>query len=102
MTEKAPEHLRLELSEGSSPAQMIDPAALISVVVPLYNEQATVAALYAEVSEALADLAWNWEIVYVDDGSTDGSHAELVRLHAEHDNVRVVRLRRNFGTAVAL
>jgi glycosyltransferase involved in cell wall biosynthesis len=81
---------------------MIDPAALISVVVPLYNEQATIAALYDEVREAFAKMPCSWEIIYVDDGSTDGSHAELVRLHAEHDNVRVVRLRRNFGKAVAL
>ena len=43
-----------------------------------------------------------WEAVFVDDGSTDGSFAALTRLHALHDNVRVVRLRRNFGKSAAL
>src|SRR3954454_10910938 len=101
MTERAPDPLRLELSQ-SSPTEKIDQTALISVVVPLYNEQATIAPLYDEVRVALGELPGSWEIIYVDDGSTDGSYAELVRLHAEHENVRVVRLRRNFGKAVAL
>src|SRR5213595_1619567 len=43
-----------------------------------------------------------WEAVFLDDGSTDGSFAALTRLHNLHDNVRVVRLRRNFGKAAAL
>jgi glycosyltransferase involved in cell wall biosynthesis len=74
--------------------------SLVSIVVPLFNEQATLADLYAQVSDALDGS--RWEIVYVDDGSTDGSYAELVRLHDQHANVRVVRMRRNFGKAVAL
>src|SRR5438067_10800165 len=75
---------------------------LVSIVVPLLNEEATVNALYHEVQAALAPLEITWELVYVDDGSTDGSYRELVRLHAAHENVRVVRLRRNFGKAAAL
>ena len=70
------------------------------MVVPLCNEASTVAALYEQVAEALS--ATSWEIVYVDDGSTDDSYGELVRLHDDHSNVRVVRLRRNFGKATAL
>ena len=76
--------------------------SLVSVVVPLFNEEATLAALYEEVRAALDPKGLAWEIIYVDDGSTDKSHQELVRLHAAHTNVRVVRLRRNFGKAVAL
>jgi glycosyltransferase involved in cell wall biosynthesis len=72
----------------------------VSVVVPLFNESPTLATLYDEVSASLSGR--NWEIVYVDDGSTDGSYSELVRLHGLHSNVRVVRLRRNFGKAAAL
>jgi glycosyltransferase involved in cell wall biosynthesis len=89
--------LPLELLERISQHQ---DESLVSVVVPLFNEEATVEALYDQVSDALTGL--RWEIVYVDDGSTDGSHAKLVRLHGEHSNVRVVRMRRNFGKAVAL
>ena len=76
--------------------------SVISVVVPLRDEERTVELLYDEVRAAVEPLAHAWEIVYVDDGSTDGSWAALTRLHALHDNVRVVRLRRNFGKATAL
>jgi glycosyltransferase involved in cell wall biosynthesis len=75
---------------------------LVSIVVPLFNEEPTLASLHAEVVEALDDADFNWELVFVDDGSTDGSYRELVRLHAAYTNVRVVRLRRNFGKAAAL
>lgn len=75
---------------------------MISVVVPLRDEELTVALLYDEVRAALEPLGRPWELVYVDDGSTDGSWAALIRLHAGHENVRVVRLRRNFGKATAL
>jgi glycosyltransferase involved in cell wall biosynthesis len=74
----------------------------VSVVVPLLNEEATVAELYDETRRALDEVSPDWEIVFVDDGSTDGSYRELVRLHAAYTNVRVVRLRRNFGKAAAL
>jgi glycosyltransferase involved in cell wall biosynthesis len=76
--------------------------AELSVVVPLFDEAATLRALYAELCAALDPLGLPWEVVFVDDGSTDGSYAELTRLHAEVENVRVVRLRRNFGKAAAL
>jgi dolichol-phosphate mannosyltransferase len=75
---------------------------LVSIVVPLLNEEATLPALYDEVSAAFSSLDDDWELVYVDDGSTDGSYRELVRQHNTHVNVRVVRLRRNFGKAAAL
>jgi glycosyltransferase involved in cell wall biosynthesis len=74
----------------------------LSVVVPLLNEEATLEALYRELETALTAAGIDWEVVFVDDGSTDGSYRELVRLHAAHLNVRVVRLRRNFGKAAAL
>ena len=75
---------------------------LVSVVVPLLNEQPTIGDLYDELEAGLAEQELDWEVVFVDDGSTDGSYQELVRLHEAHLNVRVVRLRRNFGKAAAL
>ncbi|HEX6700692.1 MAG TPA: glycosyltransferase family 2 protein [Gaiellaceae bacterium] len=75
---------------------------MISVVVPVCNEERSVALLYDELRSALEPLEREWEAIFVDDGSTDGSFAALTRLHAEVDNVRVVRLRRNFGKAAAL
>ena len=75
---------------------------MISVVVPVRDEERTVERLYDELSAAIRPLDANWEVVYVDDGSADGTFAALTRLHEEHVNVRVVRLRRNAGKAAAL
>jgi glycosyltransferase involved in cell wall biosynthesis len=75
---------------------------VLSVVVPIHNEERSVAFLYDELAAALEPLGVPWEAVFVDDGSTDGSFAALTRLHAGTRNVRVVRLRRNFGKAAAL
>ena len=75
---------------------------MISVVVPVHDEERTVALLFGELQAALDPLPQPWEVVFVDDGSTDASFGALTRLHNEHDNVRVVRLRRNFGKAAAL
>jgi glycosyltransferase involved in cell wall biosynthesis len=75
---------------------------VISVVVPLHNEERSIALLYEELQASLDPLGEEWEAVFVDDGSTDGSLSALTRLHAREDNVRVVRLRRNFGKAAAL
>ena len=60
------------------------------------------ALLYEELDSALQPLGQPWEAVFVDDGSGDGSFAALTRLHDAKDNVRVIRLRRNFGKATAL
>jgi glycosyltransferase involved in cell wall biosynthesis len=75
---------------------------VLSVVVPVHNEERSVALLYDELRSALEPLDTDWEAVFVDDGSTDGTFGALTRLHAGADNVRVVRLRRNFGKAAAL
>jgi glycosyltransferase involved in cell wall biosynthesis len=75
---------------------------VISVVVPVHDEERSVEPLYEELRAALQPLDRPWEAVFVDDGSTDGSLAALTRLHAAASNVKVVRLRRNFGKAAAL
>jgi glycosyltransferase involved in cell wall biosynthesis len=75
---------------------------VISVVVPVRDEEHTVAPLYDELARALEERGESWEVVFVDDGSRDGTHAALVRLHDAVANVRVVRLRRNVGKAAAL
>ncbi|MGH3127861.1 MAG: glycosyltransferase family 2 protein [Gaiellaceae bacterium] len=75
---------------------------MISVVVPLLNEEATLEELYREIAAALEARGEGFEVVFVDDGSTDRSLEILHRLHDETDNVVVVHLRRNFGKAPAL
>jgi len=75
---------------------------VISVVVPVHDEERSVALLHDELRAALDPLGSPWEVLFVDDGSSDGTFAALTRLHAAHEGVRVVRLRRNFGKAAAL
>jgi glycosyltransferase involved in cell wall biosynthesis len=77
-------------------------APVISVVVPVYDEELTLGPLYDELEAALEPAGHEWEVVFVDDGSSDGSFGALTRLHTAHENVRVIRLRRNFGKAAAL
>jgi len=73
---------------------------LLSVVAPVYNEVATIEPFYARVSSALQGI--QFEIILVDDGSTDGSDRELEKLAMNDPRVRVVRLSRNFGHQTAL
>ncbi len=75
---------------------------MISVVVPLLNEERSLETLYAEIAAALESRSDEFEVVFVDDGSTDGSMSVLTRLHDQLPNVVVVHLRRNFGKAAAL
>jgi glycosyltransferase involved in cell wall biosynthesis len=76
---------------------------VLSVVVPVYNEERSVELLFDEIRAALEPRGSEWEVVFVDDGSSDGSFAALTRLHArEPGTIRVVRLRRNFGKSAAL
>ncbi len=75
---------------------------MISVVIPVHDEERSVELLYDELRAVLEPLGSEWEAIFVDDGSTDGTFAALTRLHSRNENVRVVRLRRNFGKAAAL
>jgi glycosyltransferase involved in cell wall biosynthesis len=75
---------------------------VISIVVPLLNEERSLRELYEQIADALERDGHEFEVVFVDDGSTDGSHHVLTELGAETTNVVVIRLRRNFGKAAAL
>ena len=75
---------------------------MISVVIPVHNEERSVALLYDELAVVFAGEGLPFEAVFVDDGSTDGTFGVLTRLHDANDNVRAVRFRRNFGKAAAL
>jgi glycosyltransferase involved in cell wall biosynthesis len=73
----------------------------LSVIIPVYNEVDSLPALHTDMQAALRGRSY--EVVYVDDGSTDGSVAVLERFHAEDpDHVRVVEFRRNFGQTAAI
>ena len=73
----------------------------ISVVIPLYNEAENLPELYREFTETLQAGGRPYELILVDDGSTDGTFGILEDLHRQDPRVRVVQLRRNFGQTAA-
>lgn len=75
---------------------------LLSLVIPVYNERESLAALHAEISEVATKLPERVEIVFIDDGSKDDSFAVIRELAAKDDRIRAIRFRRNFGKAAAL
>jgi dolichol-phosphate mannosyltransferase len=77
----------------------IEPA--VSVVVPVRNEAGNIAPLLAEIAAAL-DGRWAFEVVYVDDGSSDGTAAELKRLKAQYPRLRVVHHKQSCGQSAAV
>jgi glycosyltransferase involved in cell wall biosynthesis len=84
--------------EASSPQEVA-----ISVVVPVMNEEQSVGPLFEQLLKQLNALGQSYEVIFVDDGSTDRTFSELKTLHATYpDIVRVIRFRRNFGKTPAL
>ncbi len=79
-----------------------EPAPDLSVVVTLYNEAASLDELYRRTTATLESLDRPYELIFVDDGSTDGTFATLERLHAADPRVRAVRFKRNFGQHPAM
>jgi dolichol-phosphate mannosyltransferase len=75
---------------------------LLSAVIPVLNEVESLPALHAELTEVARAHGYDLEIVFVDDGSTDGSWERIEQLAAEDARVRGIRFRRNFGKAAAL
>ena len=76
--------------------------AFVSVVIPVYNERESVRPLAQELLPVLRALGRRTEVLFVDDGSTDGTSEVLADLAAAEPEIAVVRLRRNFGKAAAL
>lgn len=75
---------------------------LISIVVPAYNEEEALPLFYEQLSAVLAELPNDFEIIFVDDGSTDRTAAVIDRLESENKAVRALHLSRNFGHQAAL
>src|SRR5271170_3023224 len=73
-----------------------------SIVVPLFNEQESVPQLYVKIIDVMDAIGETFEIVFVDDGSRDGTFRQLAEIARDDGRVVVVRLRRNFGQTAAL
>jgi glycosyltransferase involved in cell wall biosynthesis len=74
----------------------------LSVIIPIYNELENVDGLHGELDAALRGLGLTYELIFVDDGSRDGSFARLQALRERDQRVTVIKLARNFGQTAAL
>ncbi|MBF0108227.1 MAG: glycosyltransferase family 2 protein [Magnetococcales bacterium] len=79
-----------------------DPAPAVSVVIPFFNEEKNVALLLDKVRRVMEGLGGSFEIVCVNDGSTDGTEGILDAIAAEHSRIRLVHFRRNHGQTAAM
>jgi glycosyltransferase involved in cell wall biosynthesis len=75
---------------------------MLSIAVPLYNEEESIQPLVSAVREAMATHAGAWELILVDDGSSDGTAAAAAAIAAADGRVRLVRLARNYGQSTAM
>jgi glycosyltransferase involved in cell wall biosynthesis len=73
----------------------------LSVVIPVYNEASNVAQLHQELTDHLVRWGRSYELLFVDDGSSDGTFERLARLQQSDPHLRIVRFRRNFGQTAA-
>jgi polyisoprenyl-phosphate glycosyltransferase len=79
-----------------------DAAPRLSIVIPLRDEQEVLPTLVERLTRVLEALDGDWEVILVDDGSTDGTYGLAVELHTRDPRFKVVRLSRGFGHQVAL
>ncbi len=75
---------------------------LLSIVVPVYNEQDSVVPLYRQIRDTCAPMGYPYEIIFVDDGSSDQTFTRLEEAHQWDRRVKVVRFRRNYGQTAAM
>lgn len=75
---------------------------MLSAVIPVFNEEESLRELHSELDEVAREHKYELEIIFVDDGSTDGSWDEIEKLAAEDPRVRGIRFRGNFGKAAGL
>jgi glycosyltransferase involved in cell wall biosynthesis len=73
-----------------------------SVIIPVYNEEENVPLLHERIHQVLKKQDFSYEIIYVDDGSKDGTYSQLREVAQKDEHVRVIRFRRNFGQTAAM
>ncbi len=74
----------------------------ISVVVPIYNEKENVYILYEKIKDVMEKEKYDYEIIFVDDGSTDGTFSAMKEIAEKNDKFKIIKFRRNFGQTAAM
>lgn len=75
---------------------------MISITIPIYNEHGAIEALFAKIKEVMDRLGRRYEVIFVNDGSTDGSTALLNAIASQNPEAKVIHFRRNFGQTAAM
>ena len=75
---------------------------LVSIVVPVFNEEVVLPEFFSRLSRSLQTQSQRFELIFVDDGSTDATRAALDGLHRKDERVGIIELSRNFGKEIAL
>jgi len=95
-------HEYKDLTNSSHPENEAARNPDVSVVVPLYNERESLSELASGIAAALDKAGKTWDVWFVDDGSSDGSHNEIGKLHETDRRFKLIRFRRNYGKSAAL
>ncbi len=74
----------------------------LSLVIPVYNEAENLQILYREIKSSCENLGKSYEVIFIDDGSTDDSALVLTKIRKQHPAVKIIKLRKNFGQTAAL
>lgn len=90
-----------KMIKAESTSRIEDPVYL-SVVIPVYNEKQNIAYLYENLNNILPGIDKKYEVIFIDDGSTDGSYNELIKVHNLNNNYKIIRFRKNFGQTPAM
>lgn len=80
----------------------MQPQVDVSIIVPVYNEEESLPVMDREVHEAMEPTGLTWEVIYVDDCSTDGSLRGMLAARSASKHVRIVKFRRNYGQTAAM
>ena len=74
----------------------------LSIVIPTYNERKSIDHLYNKLDKTLSKLNKNYEVIFIEDGSIDGTYDELLKIHQKNSLYKIIKFRRNFGQTAAM
>ncbi len=98
---KTPEK-KIVPSENISNRHLLNPNQRISVVIPLYNEEESLHELSDSLKSTFENLNCNYEVIFIDDGSTDKSFQKIKEINRKNNNFHCIKFRRNYGKSAAL
>jgi glycosyltransferase involved in cell wall biosynthesis len=92
----------MAFNEDFTGSKRLKGVPMISIVIPLYNEEENIQELCRRLIDVLDSMRESYEVLFVDDGSTDGSYARLLEIKKNNENIKIVKFRRNFGQTAAI